>query len=140
VRRGLVRDWQVERTYVAPRHELDGPPTTVLKHPWAEARGDRGRTSGSRPDASTEPLIAAVTTRALREMAADSRDSFAGESSMSPNPFEVRCSRSFVSCASCFMFGTRRKSIFAFATAGFTVFVPCSMYPLTKPQIVQVGE
>ena len=106
---------------------MEGTPTTSLKKPWADAPIDQGQTSGSLLYASTDPLIAAFTTLALREIAADSSFSAAGRSSMSPNPFAFRCSRNFASCFSCFMFGTRRKSILAFATAGFTVFVPCSM-------------
>jgi len=47
-----------------------------------------------------------------------------GRTSMSPNPFDLRCSMSFANCLSDFMFGTSRKSTFARATAGFTVFEP----------------
>src|SRR2546427_12809439 len=113
---------------------MEGTPTTSLKNPWAEAPIDQGQTSGSRPYASIEPLIAALTTLALGEMAADSSFSAAGMSSMSPQPFVFRCSRSFASCFSCFMFGTDRKSSLAFATAGFTVFVPSSIEALANPQ------
>src|SRR5207244_8393786 len=104
---------------------MEGTPTTSLKKPWADAPIDQGQTSGSLLYASTDPLIAAFTTLALREIAADSSFSAAGRSSMSSNPFGLRCSRNLASCFCYFMFGTWRECILDFCTAGVSGYVPC---------------
>src|SRR5439155_20820614 len=57
--------WKFEPSYETPGPDIEGTPTTSLKNPWAEAPIDQGQTSGSRPYASMDPLIAAFTTLAL---------------------------------------------------------------------------
>jgi hypothetical protein len=56
------------------------------------------------------------------------------------NPFSFRYSVRRSNCFSGSMSGTSRKSNFATAFDGRTVFAPSPVYPAIKPQILHVGS
>ena len=60
--------------------------------------------------------------------------------STSPNPFFARCAFSDARASAAFMSGTRRRSIFATALCGNTVFPPGPVYPPTSPSMLTVGR
>src|SRR5438445_4460852 len=98
-----------------------------------------GYTTGSVPYAERQ---AATAARAVIESAGqrDGGSPWLGAISTSAKPRRSRCLRRRRTTFSGVRSGTRRKSIFAVATAGRTVFEPGPVYPDTMPQIVHVGS
>ena len=82
-----------------------------------------GTISGSRPYTSTTARRTTSTSGSLTGVRAG-RSPLSSRSVMSLKPRESRCRRSFVKMSSGSWSGTRRKSIFAIARAGSTVFAP----------------
>src|SRR3990170_4073507 len=108
-----------------------------VKYHVVEEPADHGKTFGSVPYTSRTATRIACGRRSRIEDDAGSNTECLSTFT-SPNPLLWRKATTLSKVASGRCPGRRRKSSFAWATAGFTVLWPAPVYPLQIPSIVHV--